>query len=319
MNAFALTLLALATLFRQSAEGQTTTTVRHTNGPAGGTEFQGPFTDLSGLDPKMRAAIERLASEGFVAGRCTNGRFYPKAPMTREEVFALIDRLEHPAPQPGPVGPRGQKGKPGPRGPQGPQGPEGPTGLPGEPGAQGAPGQPADIGPMLTALNQLIKLEKARSNEGIVPGVYAVRDTPQAPKVMYESRKWWEVLLPAAAQVLAFRGLRPAQYASTYRVSQTGGGATGGSVGNITNTQSQTGGGATATGGAGGNASSSLEAILAAISAGGAGGNASASGGNGYGAAAAAASSASTSTAVTPTSGAAADNGSTSASSAGGK
>ena len=285
-------LVALAltpTPFRQLAEGQTTTTARHINDPAvpaGGTEFQGPFTDLGELEPKMRAAVERLASEGFVAGRCVNGRFYPKSFSTRAEVFALVDRLGHAPAQPGPVGPRGQKGKPGPRGYEGPQGPEGPTGLPGEPGAQGAPGEPADVTPTLIAICQLIELEKSRSTEGIIPGVYAVRDTPQAPKVMYESRKWWEVLLHAAAQVLAFRGLRPAQYASTFRVSQTGGGAggaTGGSVGNIANT---------AQGG---------------------------TGGAGYGAAAAAASSVSTSTAVTPTSGAAADNGSTSASSAGGK
>ena len=178
----------------------------------------------------------------------------------------------------------GATGRPGPQGPRGYEGPEGPIGLPGEPGAQGAPGQPADVGPMLAAIYQLIELEKLRSAEGIIPGVYAVRDTPQAPKVQYESRKWWEILLPAAAQVLAYRGLRPAQYASTYQVSQTGGGAT-------------------AQGGAGGTVGNW---------------NVTAEGGNGYGAAAAAASSTAVSTAVTPTSGAAADNGSTSGASAGG-
>ena len=178
----------------------------------------------------------------------------------------------------------GPKGDPGPQGPRGYKGPVGPEGLPGEPGAQGAPGEPTDIGPMLAAIAQLIELEKSRSSEGIVPGIYAVRDTPQAPKIQYESRKWWEVLLPAAAQVLAYGALRPAQYLSTatYAVSQTGGGAT-------------------AQGGAGG-----------------LGGNA--TGGTGNGAAAAVGVAIGNSTAVTPTSGAAAEIGvSASTSSAGGK
>ncbi|TSC93486.1 MAG: hypothetical protein CEN89_23 [Candidatus Berkelbacteria bacterium Licking1014_7] len=140
-----------------------------------------------------------------------------------------IDEHRAPGPKeiPGPQGPRGQKGKPGPRGNEGPQGPEGPIGLPGEPGAQGVPGTPADIGPMLTAIAQLIELEKSRSHEGIIPGVYAVRDTPQAPKYTYESRKWWEAVLPSAISGYFFsrgmRNLRPSQ--TQIAQTQTGGGA----------------------------------------------------------------------------------------------